>query len=526
MIINKKQYIYLILIFCIEFFSIYYARFYYDGFHLGLLINAAADIDAGKLIYKDFFYEYGLLNVYLNLLILKISNFNIFSLFVVYIQFYIAGIFLLYLTTKNLLNINYAILLVIIFFIIHPYILKPWHNYILFFLLSLYLYLKSLFVPKYDVIASFFLGIAFLFSETFLITSFFIFTADLIISYQYLNKKFLYKKIIYFIAPYFLFFIYLLNSNLYNDWLLHNNTYPVLLKYFYKSDIFSYIINNLQTFILSYKYLYSDMTIFFYSLIFLCNLIFIISNTKDFFKKNLDSKNLFFLFVSILNLLLISQILSNISTFKLITLSSFGFIIVFIYIKKIKDNYLRKLLVLIIILISINSLLDPKKEWNAKKYLFSNSNINFKGFNFLRSQKYPENIWEHLKSFDKLSYKIKHKCNIEYFANLTDDAYYYFLVREKFKFPQFLYWYQYQDKFYKNKYYQSLTDLFDKNFPIKVNEEMKKNNIFFITDVSNKNQIFLLNKKVSFKSNYTAKYLPYSSQHKQKIILIPKDCSI
>ena len=114
-IINKKQYIYLILIFCIEFFSIYYARFYYDGFHLGLLINAAADIDAGKLIYKDFFYEYGLLNVYLKLLILKISNFNIFSLFVVYIQFYIAGIFLLYLTTKNLLNINYAILLVIIF---------------------------------------------------------------------------------------------------------------------------------------------------------------------------------------------------------------------------------------------------------------------------------------------------------------------------------------------------------------------------------------------------------------------------
>ncbi len=143
MIINKKQYIYLILIFCIEFFSIYYARFYYDGFHLGLLINAAADIDAGKLIYKDFFYEYGLLNVYLNLLILKISNFNIFSLFVVYIQFYIAGIFLLYLTTKNLLNINYAILLVIIFFIIHPYILKPWHNYILFFFtVSLFIFKK------------------------------------------------------------------------------------------------------------------------------------------------------------------------------------------------------------------------------------------------------------------------------------------------------------------------------------------------------------------------------------------------
>lgn len=526
MIINKKQYIYLFIIFCIEFLSIYNSRFFYDGFHLGLLINAAADIDAGKLIYKDFFYEYGLLNVYLNLLILKLSDFNVFSLFILYIQFYVAGIFLLYLITKRLININYAILLVIIFFVIHPYILKPWHNYILFFFISLYLYLKSFFVPKYDIAASFFLGIAFMFSETFFITSFLIFIADILLSYRYFNMKVILKKSIFFIIPYILFFIYLFNLNLFDYWLLHNQTYPVLLEYFYKADIFSYVLTNLLTFVKSYKYLYSDMTIFFYSLVFLSNFIFIIINLKNFFKNKLNSKKLFLLFLSIVNILLISQVLSNIATFKLITMSSFGFLIIFSYINKIKDHSAKFFFLIIIVLMSINSFLDPKKEWISKRYVFSNENINKKEFNFLKNQKYPNNIWEHLKKFNELSSKIKSNCKVDYFSNLTDDAYYYFLTRDKFKFSQFLYWYEYKEKFYTNKFYQSLTNLFDKSISVKIIKRINNKSIFFVTDVKNKDKIFLLDKDIYFKDNYIAVYLPYTLVHKQRVILIPKNCKI
>ena len=114
MIQENKNSIYIIpltLIILIEFFSLYYAQFHYDGFHIGLLLNVANDLDAGKLIYKDFFYEYGILNGYFNLLILKIFNQNIYSLLVVYTQFFILGVILLYLLSKKFFGSNYALLL-------------------------------------------------------------------------------------------------------------------------------------------------------------------------------------------------------------------------------------------------------------------------------------------------------------------------------------------------------------------------------------------------------------------------------
>ena len=56
MIQENKNSVYIIpltLIILIEFFSLYYAQFHYDGFHIGLLLNAANDLNEGKLIYKD-----------------------------------------------------------------------------------------------------------------------------------------------------------------------------------------------------------------------------------------------------------------------------------------------------------------------------------------------------------------------------------------------------------------------------------------------------------------------------------------
>ena len=54
------------LLLIIELISINFAKHNYDGFHLGLIINSAQDLENGKLVYRDFFYPYGLLNLYLN----------------------------------------------------------------------------------------------------------------------------------------------------------------------------------------------------------------------------------------------------------------------------------------------------------------------------------------------------------------------------------------------------------------------------------------------------------------------------
>ena len=523
---NKVYIVPLTLIILIEFFSLYYAQFHYDGFHIGLLLNAANDLGSDKLIYRDFFYEYGILNGYLNLLILKIFNNNIYSLFVIYTQFYVFGIILLYFLTKKFFGSNYATLFVIIIFIIHPYLLKPWHNYILFFLISVFLYLKSFFNFKYDLFSSLILGITFLFSETFFATSFLIATIDLIYSFRVFGKKIIYKKIILFLSPTILFMIYLFTRDLFSDWILYNETYPVLLKYFYKTDIINYIIDNLKIFLFSYKYIYSDTVIFSYSIIYLSNFIFIIINLKKFFKNKLNNENLFFLLIASLNLILISQIISNISTFKLATLSSFGFIIILLYIKNIKDIYLKKLIISIVILLSLNSFFDQKKDWISDRYYYSQNNVKYEKFNFLKSQKYPKTIWKHLDKFNEISLNIKNNCNVQFFANFTDDAYYYYLTRKNFQFSQFLYWFRNQERYYQNYFYKSLTRLFDESFPLRIANEMNNKNIFFITDAVNKDKILLIDSEISFKENFNYIYLPYSSVHGSKVLLIPKNCTI
>ena len=104
-------------------------------FTLGLLINSANDLETGKDLQR-FFYPYGFLNLNLNKIILNLFNYNIFYLYIIYIQIYLGGIFLLYLLTKKILNIKYASFLLIVFLAIHPFVLKPWHNYILFFLIK------------------------------------------------------------------------------------------------------------------------------------------------------------------------------------------------------------------------------------------------------------------------------------------------------------------------------------------------------------------------------------------------------
>ena len=527
--LKKKYTIYLIpltLVILIEFFSLYYAQFHYDGFHIGLLLNAANDLNSGKLIYKDFFYEYGVLNGYLNLLILKVFNNNIYSLFAIYSQFYVLGIILLYFLTKKKLGVDYAALFIIIIFIVHPFLIKPWHNYLLFFFISAFLYMKSLFKIKYDLFSSLILGIAFLFSETFLVTSFLVLIIDLIHSFKVFGKRILLKKITLFLLPIISFFIFLFANNLITDWLLYNETYPVLLKYFYKTDIYSYILDHFKILLFAYKYLYSDTVIILYSLIYLGNFIFIIINLKNFYKNKLNKLSLFFLLLASLNLILISQTISSIATFKLATLSSFGLLIILFFIKNIKESYLRRLMVSLIILICLNSFFDEKKSWISERYQFSENNIKSKKFDFLKTQRYPKLVWSHLEKFDKITLDIRNKCNIKFFANFTDDAFYYHLTRDKFEFSQFLYWFRNQERYYQNNFYSSLTELFDNKFTSRIIDRMNNKNIFFITDAVNKDNIFLIDKNISFKEGFNYIYLPYTSVHGSKVVLLPKNCII
>ena len=174
----------------------------------------------------------------------------------------------------------------------------------------------------------------------------------------------------------------------------------------------------------------------------------------------------------------------------------------------------------------MNSFFDQKKDWISDRYYYSQNNVKNEKFNFLKSQKYPKIIWKHLEKFNEISLNIKNNCDVQFFANFTDDAYYYYLTRENFQFSQFLYWFRNQERYYQNNFYESLTSLFDESFPLRIANEVNNKNIFFITDAVNKDKILLIGNEISFKENFNYIYLPYSSVHGSKVLLIPKNCTI
>ena len=77
-IIKNKNLIFLFLIILLfELASINFARYNYDGFHLGFILSSSYEFDNGKYLYKNFYYPYGILNLYLSTILLKSFNYNI-----------------------------------------------------------------------------------------------------------------------------------------------------------------------------------------------------------------------------------------------------------------------------------------------------------------------------------------------------------------------------------------------------------------------------------------------------------------
>ena len=510
-----------------ELVSINFARYNYDGFHLGFILSSSYELDNGKYIYKNFFYPYGFLNLYLNNIILKIFNYNIFYLYIFYIQIYILGIILFYILVKNIINKQFATFSIIILFLLHPYVLKPWHNYLLFFLVNLFIYLKFQNTLKSDLLASFILGISFLFSETFFLASFLIFILDLILSYKFFRFKNIFYKLIIFFFPLFIFVLYLNYAELYNSWLKNADTFTVLLDYFYKKNILDYLQSYFILFSSSYKNILTTPYVFFYFVIFLINVFYIFKNLKIIFKTDDNKKTLLF-FLACLNLILISQSLNNISIFKLVTLSSFGLIILLYFIDNTNDYYFK--IGSKIIVISLCIMTFYNENLNKLKIKHEMISAPKNNLSFIGSQKYDQKTWQNLEYLNKSTSEIKQKCKIDYFVNFTNDAFYYLILRKNFKSLQYFYWFQNIHRNFQNTFYLSLYNNFDRGINKKIRDQIDNNNIIFVTDFYNQQKI----KFISDDINYDYEYiefedyyfinLPYSDIHEKKILLIPNNC--
>ena len=221
--------------------SNFQAMHVYDGYHWGLMGSAVSDFLNNKLAYKESFVHYGILTTILHSFFYKFSN-SVFSIFLFTSILYVASISILTLLVKKFTNNNYCFLFLYLMFFFQPFTIFPWHTYIIFFFLSLglYIYLKK------NYLSYFFFGLilqlTYLASDSFKFCSYLIIITTIFFIYFENKKKLLFAKYtIFLIFGYFLPLVIFLISLLYNgsfDAWSKQNIANIIFEYCEKIKIF------------------------------------------------------------------------------------------------------------------------------------------------------------------------------------------------------------------------------------------------------------------------------------------------
>ena len=142
-LLKKDLFLYLFIsFFCIYsvIISNYQAIHVYDGYHWGIVASSAYDFLNGKVPYKESFIHYGLLTTIIHSIFYKFAN-SIISIFFFTSILYVISITLVTLLIKKFTNNNYCCLFIYLVFFFQPFTVYPWHTYLIFFFLSVGLYI-------------------------------------------------------------------------------------------------------------------------------------------------------------------------------------------------------------------------------------------------------------------------------------------------------------------------------------------------------------------------------------------------
>ena len=508
--------------------AIWQGQYTDDGYHWGFIFSNALDIINGEIPFKKIFIEYGIVSTIIHSSTLLLFKKNLLSLMIVTSLFYSLSIFLIgSITQKFTLNKYLGFFSTFVIFMLYPWPVSPWPNFISFFFTILFCYFYVLEDKKFNYLSGVALGLAYLSYTTvynFIIFLFLIICLFFIIlNLNRIDRKFIIKNIncvITFFVTVLIFFIYLSYNNLFGIWIEYQkipfimaNAYDITI--LEKINDYTYFI-----FIYSIKNFIYEPQIILYTFIFTSN-IYLISKII-FFDKKLNSNNLNLLFINFLifSLNIYAQ-LADID--KLGTSLSLGIVSMLILINKIKLKENKIVVNFIIIFISLYSFVFAFGLENAKngasrqayyKHLKNRelSDIN-KSIPYFKNQKWNKNSWHLLNSFISIQKEINDKCSIEYAANLTSNVFLYILL--DYKKIQTIPFY------YKEAHGDGFRNSFDKNFIENVQNEINKNNILIISNKNNDKIINLINyaqpKRISMNisSNNLEKYL---------YIYFPKKC--
>tara|TARA_Y100000590_G_scaffold318563_1_gene360464 strand:+ start:1050 stop:2639 length:1590 start_codon:yes stop_codon:yes gene_type:complete len=517
----KFHYYFFAIIILISFFgTVWQSQFTFDPLHWGFSLQTAIDIIENKTPYKEIFIQYGILNPFFHSLILKITNGNILSLMVLTSAFYSLGMINLFFVTKKIININFALYLLITIFFIHPIAIYPWYLYLSFFLISFGVLLFLQNKIQYFFLSGFFFGLGYLSHENYFYIFLIIFILNFILSYKIFFKptdKVIFKKLILFffgfLLPAFFFVIFLNYKNIFFDWLKILNLNNVYLSSRDTNFVFIFLDSIHYLAKISIIDFLKKPYYFIFLVILITNFIYIIFYLL---KPKTKFSNLYIFNISLLCCgLYLNTIHAPDNVFRYSTGFIIGLISVFFIISKTKKKFIKNIFILFIVCSSFSSLQFYKSDTNPffpaitdYKKFYSKELITFK------SMRWHSKVHKHYLEIHKISKKIKKNCNQTYFVNFTQDGFGYITLSNYFNSYQFISLYKFD--------YKILEDLF-KYFNIDLLKQTYKK-------IEDENVVIYLNKndlrRLKNINNYNVIELPYNYWLKNKILLKPVSCKI
>ena len=532
----KKNKIYLIILLIIPLVSftnsIIQAMYAYDGFHWGLILFSAEGMSKGLIPYKDLFIHYGILTTKVNSIILRIFDHNFIYIFALSSFSYSASILIQSIFLLRFTNIYLALIGSLVIFSLHPYAIYPWHTYYLFFLINIFLILRfsKKEVSKYS--SYFILSIIILFSESFLLASILILIFDLLLIPFIFKQKFKFNlkelliKLLIFITPILFFLFYLLNNDIFDYWREYNKMWNVFFEILNVNifEILILFISHLKNY--SISKIFSEPNWFIYSIIIITNSVYLILFMIKKFKKRISNEENYLAIISFCSLVLLYQNLHSISIFKFSCGIILGLIIIFKLIHQLKNFEYKLVLTTILLLYSISAFEFSKNHSNhLYVYKFKKEeHISNDYFHYFKNQKWSKKTWSHLIFTDKKIEQISSKCKINNGINFSSDGIISVLMRDKLEFNQLLPWYENKPDSWQIKYFNTMWKYFDFEYFNIIKNKIKKNDIIIYTTMDNYPLLKIYNKEINLSNNMKKIDLPYTYEHKNRVLIIPNKC--
>jgi len=389
--------------------------------HVLLIFTEAKQFLDSKILYKEIHVLYGIGQTLFNALSLHLFGQNVFSIQLNTNIFYFLSIFFIFLICLKI-NISRfdSLFLILILINIHPIPIFPWSNYLAFLPLVMSLYF-ALDKNKLSLFLSgFFLAVACLNRETTLLSAVIIF---LYIIYEFFFKNKNLNIIKFYVSGFFLlliiFVVYMFVTSNYLIWMeliypLYRWQSLINMGYFIHTDItplrkfyifvFAPYREIFLTFLKSIYNLWPNWILIFVSY-FSCLFIFYkrIANSK-FFKENENIKYGLSI-ISVYSLALILQNIHQVDINRVATGSILGLLVLFfIYSKIVKNNKIRVLTYLLVLLLFFISPYDIFHKSNLKQ-LYQLSFYNIKNnFNFLFHNQDSTNNYKKIPEFKFMNY--------------------------------------------------------------------------------------------------------------------------